>query len=74
MPKTFSRFASCISNHPCPACPRRSGANLRKRIEGIMSIRIGVGRSITRKATLEIAAIPAVAAPNIVGIMNAPVS
>jgi len=51
-----------------------TGANLRKRIEEIMSNRIGIGLSFAKKAALAAAGISAVAAPTIVGIMNAPFS
>ena len=51
-----------------------TGANLRKRIEEIMSNRIGIGLTFCRKAALAMAAITAVAAPAIVGVMNAPYS
>ena len=51
-----------------------TGANLRKRIEEIMSNQIGIGLTFCKKAALVTAAIAAVAAPAIVGVMNAPYS
>jgi bla regulator protein BlaR1 len=51
-----------------------TGANLRKRIEEIMSNHIGIGLSFAKKAVLAIAGFFAVAAPTIVGMMSAPSS
>lgn len=51
-----------------------TGANLRKRIEEIMSNRTGVNLSSAKKAFLAIVGISAVAVPTIIGVMNAPSS
>jgi hypothetical protein len=50
-----------------------TGANLRKRIEEIMSNRIGAKLSFAKKAILAFSAACAVAAPVIVGIVQAPI-
>jgi uncharacterized protein (TIGR03435 family) len=57
---------------PLPCVSGVMGANLRKRIEEIMSNRIGLRLSFARKVTLAAAGAAAVAAPILVGILNAP--
>jgi len=59
---------------PLPCVSGVTGANLRKRIEEIMSNRVGIGLSFPKKAFLVMAAILAIAAPAMVGVMNAPYS
>jgi len=49
-----------------------TGANLKKRIEVIMSNRLEIGLHFTRKAALVIAGTAALAVPVVVGILNAP--
>jgi len=49
-----------------------SGANLKKRIEAIMSGRIAPGLNFARKAVLSIAGIAAIAAPIAIGAAQAP--
>ena len=51
-----------------------TGANLRKRIEEIMSNRTGIRLSLAKKAFLAVAGVSAVAVPTIVGILNPPFS
>jgi uncharacterized protein (TIGR03435 family) len=59
---------------PLPCVSGVTGANLRKRIEEIMSNRIGIRLSFAKKAVLTVAGVFAVAAPTIVGMMGAPPS
>jgi bla regulator protein blaR1 len=59
---------------PLPCVSGVAGANLRKRIEEIMSNRIGIRLSFARKAALAVAGVAVVAGPTIVGIINAPFS
>ena len=50
------------------------GSNLKKRIEGIMLHRVGAGLSVANKLLLAGAGVAALAAPLLVGAMNAPQS
>ena len=59
---------------PLPCVSGVTGADLRKRIEEIMSNRIGIRLSFAKKAVLAIAGFFAIAAPTIVGMMSAPSS
>ena len=49
-----------------------SGANLRKRIEAIMTNRIGRRLTVARRITIAVAGMAAVALPVVVGAINAP--
>jgi uncharacterized protein (TIGR03435 family) len=51
-----------------------TGADLKKRIEVIMTNRLALKLNFTRKAALSIAATAALAAPIVVGVLNAPFS
>src|SRR5207247_4446735 len=57
---------------PLPCVSGVTGANLRKRIEEIMSNRIGLRLSFGKKMALATAAAATVGIPVMVGIMNAP--
>jgi len=57
---------------PLPCVSGVTGANLKKRIEAIMSNRIALRLSIAKKLARAIAGITALAAPAIVGVINAP--
>jgi uncharacterized protein (TIGR03435 family) len=58
---------------PLPCVSGVTGANLRKRIEEIVSDRIGVRRSFHQKIALAAAGAAALIAPIAAGILNAPV-
>jgi uncharacterized protein (TIGR03435 family) len=49
-----------------------TGSNLNKRVEAIMTYRIVPGMTFAKKAVLAVAATAALAAPVVVGVMNAP--
>jgi len=59
---------------PVPCVSGVTGANLKKRIEEIMSNRIVLGLSSAKRLALATAAAAALAAPVVVGIVNAPAS
>jgi bla regulator protein BlaR1 len=61
----------CLES-PLPCVSGVTGANLRRRIEEIMSKRIGLRLSFARKLALTTAGAAAVTAPILVGILNAP--
>ncbi|HEX6463581.1 MAG TPA: M56 family metallopeptidase, partial [Vicinamibacterales bacterium] len=57
---------------PLACVPGVSGANVRKRIEDIMSHHTGVGLNVTRRFALVAAAVAALTAPVIAGLVTAP--
>ena len=58
---------------PLPCVSGVTGANLKKRIEAIMSNRTMLGLTFAKKVFLVSAGVAALAAPIIVGVLNAPV-
>src|SRR6202171_3426192 len=59
---------------PLPCVSGVTGANLKKRIEGIMTDRIAQKLNFARKALLAVAGVAAVAGPILIGLANAPAS
>jgi len=57
---------------PLPCASGVTGSNLKKRIEAIMSNRVVVRLNFIRKFALTVAGVAVLAAPIMVGIMNAP--
>jgi hypothetical protein len=57
---------------PLPCVSGATGANLRKRIEEIMSNRIGRRLSFARKTGLAVAGVVTLTAPILTGVLNAP--
>jgi uncharacterized protein (TIGR03435 family) len=57
---------------PLPCVSGVTGANLKKRIEEIMTNRIGLGMSFAGKIALAATAAVAIAAPILTGVLNAP--
>jgi len=68
------RICEMYLESPLPCVSGVTGANLRKRIEEIMSHRIGIRLSVAKRAIFTVAGIFALAAPIIVGVMSAPSS
>jgi bla regulator protein BlaR1 len=68
------RICELYLESPLPCVAGVTGANLKTRIEEIMSQRIGLKLNLARKIALVTAASAAIALPVAVGIMNAPAS
>jgi bla regulator protein blaR1 len=67
------RICELYLESPLPCVSGVTGANLKKRIEAIMTNRIAIGLNFAKKVALVTAGVTALAAPVIVGVINAPV-
>jgi len=66
------RICELYLESPLPCVSGVTGANLKKRIETIMTNRIALRLNLAKKVALVTAGVTALAAPVIVGIVNAP--